>query len=317
MFHANAWGLVHGALATGASLVLPDRFLQAEPLAKMIETERVTAGGGVPTIWADLLNYLDTHEVDTSSLRAVLVGGSACPPALMRAYDERHHIHVLHAYGMTETSPLVSVAVPPPGVDGEEAFRYRVTQGRLAVGVQARIVSPDGALLPWDGVTQGELELAGPWITGSYFRASAEEVAEKFDDGWLRTGDVGTVDEKGYVQITDRAKDVIKSGGEWISSVDLENELVAHPGIAEAAVVAMPDLRWQERPAAYLVARPGAEPSADELREWLARRFVKWWLPERYVFVDALPKTGVGKLDKRKLRERAAALGGQPAGGDR
>lgn len=306
MFHANAWGLVHGALVTGANLVLPDRFLQAEPLATMIEAERVTAGGAVPTIWADLLNYLDTHQVDTSSLHTVLVGGSACPPALMKAFDERHHIRVLHAYGMTETSPLVSVALPPPGTSGDDAFRYRVTQGRLAIGAQARIVAPDGLELPWDGVSQGELELAGPWITGSYYRADQAEVADKFDDGWLRTGDVGTITSDGFLTLTDRVKDVIKSGGEWISSVELENELMGHPAVLEASVVGVPDEKWGERPLATVVVRAGHEVTPEELREFLSDKVAKWQLPERWAFVDEVPKTSVGKFDKKALRRRYA-----------
>ena len=306
MFHANAWGLVHGALAVGADLVLPDRFLQAEPLAMMIEKEHVTAGGAVPTIWADLLNYLDTHQVDTSSMRTVLVGGSACPPALLKAFDERHNIRVLHAYGMTETSPLVSVAVPPPRVEGEEAFRYRVTQGRLAVGVQARIVAPDGSELPWDGVTQGELELAGPWITGTYYRAAPAEVAEKFDNGWLRTGDIATITPDGFLTLTDRVKDIIKSGGEWISSVDLENALMGHPAVLEASVVGVPDERWGERPLATVVVRAGHEVTPQELREFLSGKFAKWQLPDRWAFVDEVPKTSVGKFDKKALRRQYA-----------
>lgn len=306
MFHANAWGLVYGALAMGASLVLPDRFLQPEPLAAMIQQERVTTGGGVPTIWAGLLNHLDTHEVDTSSLRALLVGGAACPPALMRAYDERHGIHVLHAYGMTETSPLASVAVPPLGVEGEEAFRYRVTQGRLAVGVRARIVAADGSSQPWDGKAQGELELAGPWITGSYFRATPEEIDEKFDNGWLRTGDIATVTPDGYLTITDRAKDVIKSGGEWISSVDLENVLMGHPAVLEASVIGVPDEKWSERPLAAVVVREGHAVTPEELREFLSLEFAHWQLPEHWAFVDEVPKTSVGKFDKKAMRAKYA-----------
>ena len=196
MFHANAWGLPYAALMSGTSLIMPDRFLQAEPLAKMIEAERVTGGGAVPTIWTDLLRYLDEHETDTSSLRRVIVGGSACPPSLMRAYDERHNIEVLHAWGMTEMSPLGSVAVAPVGTTGDEHWRYRQTQGRIVSTLEARLVGPDGAEVPWDGESVGELEVRGPWITGSYYdngsntEAERADAASKFDDGWLRTGDV-------------------------------------------------------------------------------------------------------------------------------
>lgn len=306
MFHVNAWGLVHGALATGASLVMPDRFLQAEPLATMIEKERVTTGAGVPTIWGALLDYLDTHDVDTSSFRSVLVGGAACPPALMRAYDERHDIRVLHAYGLTETSPLVSVAAPPPGVEGEEAFRYRITQGRIALGVRARIVASDGSVQPWDGQSQGELELTGPWIAGAYFRATAAEAAEKFGDGWLRTGDIATITPDGYLTITDRVKDVIKSGGEWISSVDLENSLMGHPAVQEATVIGVPDEKWGERPLAAVVVRDGHTVTPEELREFLSGTFAAWQLPDHWAFVDEVPKTSVGKFDKKVLRSRYA-----------
>ena len=237
MFHANAWGLPYAAMMSGASLIMPDRFLQAEPLARMIETERVTGGGAVPTIWNDLLRYLDEHPTDTSSVRSVVVGGAACPPALMRAMQERHGITVIHAWGMTEMSPLGTTAVPPAGTTGEEHWRYRETQGRIARGVQARLVGPDGAEQPWDGRSVGELEVKGPWITGSYYdngsntEAERADAAAKFDDGWLRTGDVGSLTSDGYLTLTDRAKDVIKSGGEWISSVDLENALMAHPDV--------------------------------------------------------------------------------------
>ncbi len=303
MFHANAWGLPYASLMAGASLVMPDRFLQAEPLARMIETERVTSGGAVPTIWADLLNYLDTHEVDVSSVRDVIVGGSACPPAMMRAYQERHGIQILHAWGMTEMSPLGSVAKPPAGLDPEEAFRYRVTQGRLAVAVQGRLVGPDGTEQPWDATSVGELEVRGPWVTGSYY---LEEDPSKFHDGWLRTGDVGTLTPDGFLTLTDRAKDVIKSGGEWISSVDLENHLMAHPAVLEASVVGVPDEKWGERPLATVVVREGQQVTLEELRDFLADKVARWQVPERWAFIDAVPKTSVGKFDKKVLRKQYA-----------
>jgi fatty-acyl-CoA synthase len=309
MFHANSWGLPYAALMSGASMVMPDRFLQAEPLARMIETERVTCGGAVPTIWSDLLRYLDEHpEVDTSTVRGVIVGGSACPPSLMRSFEERHGLLVLHAWGMTEMSPLGTVAVPPAQAEGEDRWAYRETQGRLSPLVQGRLVGPDGSQMPWDGESVGELEVRGPWITSSYYRASDDEdpSADKFDDGWLRTGDVGTLTPDGFLRLTDRSKDVIKSGGEWISSVDLENALMAHPKIKEASVVGVPDEKWGERPLATVVVLDGESVTADELRDFLGERVAHWQLPERWAFIDEVPKTSVGKFDKKVLRQRFA-----------
>ncbi|MEO3923933.1 long-chain fatty acid--CoA ligase [Micromonosporaceae bacterium B7E4] len=301
MFHAMSWGIPYAAFLSGASLVMPDRFLQGAPIAAMIAAERPTLAGAVPTIWTDLLNHLDANEVDTSSLTEVIVGGSACPPALMHAFAERHRIDVIHAWGMTEMSPLGSVARPPAGATGEEAWRYRYTQGRVPAGVAARIVGPDGTQLPADGKAVGELEVRGPWVTARYVGDDAPD-PEKFRDGWLRTGDVGTLSADGFITLTDRAKDVIKSGGEWISSVELENALMAHPAVREACVVGVPDPRWDERPLATVVRQEGAEVSAEELRDFLADRVAGWQLPERWAFVDAVPKTSVGKFDKKRVR---------------
>jgi acyl-CoA synthetase (AMP-forming)/AMP-acid ligase II len=304
MFHANAWGLPYAAFMSGASLILPDRFLQPEPLAAMIESEQATSGAAVPTIWNGVLQYLDEHpEVDVSSLNEVLVGGSACPEAMMKAYDERHGIRILHAWGMTETSPLGSVAIPPAGAAGEVETRYRTSQGRLSPCVEGRLVGPDGTVVPWDGEQVGELEVRGPWITGSYYR---EDDQEKFDDGWLRTGDVGSLTEDGFLTLTDRAKDVIKSGGEWISSVDLENKLMSHPAVLEASVVGVPDEKWGERPLATVVLRAGEKVTPEELREHLSGLVARWQLPERWAFLDQVPKTSVGKFDKKVLRRRYA-----------
>jgi fatty-acyl-CoA synthase len=303
MFHANAWGIPYGAFMSGGSLIMPDRFLQAEPLARMIEAERVTGAGAVPTIWNDLLTYLDANDVDTSSLRSVVVGGSACPPALMRAYQDRHNIRILHAWGMTEMSPLGTVSIPPAGVTGEDEWAYRVTQGRLASSVQARLIGPDGSIVPWDGKSVGELEVRGPWIAGAYYR---DDDPEKFDEGWLRTGDVGSLTPDGYLALSDRAKDVIKSGGEWISSVELENHLMSHPDVLEASVVGVPDERWGERPLATVVVREGHEVTAEALRDYLSERVAHWQLPERWAFIPEVPKTSVGKFDKKVLRKRYA-----------
>jgi fatty-acyl-CoA synthase len=303
LFHANSWGLTFAGLMSGASLIMPDRFLQAEPLAKMIQAERVTGAGAVPTIWSDLLSYLDEHPTDVSSLRDVIVGGSACPPALMKAFGERHGVRVLHAWGMTETSPLGSVAKPPIGLSDEEAWPYRISQGRIASSVEARLVGPVGSVMPWDGESVGELQVRGPWIAASYYR---DDDPEKFDEGWLRTGDVGSLTRDGYLTLTDRAKDVIKSGGEWISSVELENALMGHPAVKEASVVGVPDERWGERPLATVVVREGQDVGVEDLRAYLSERVARWQLPERWAFIPEVPKTSVGKFDKKVLRERYA-----------
>ncbi|KWV34626.1 fatty acid--CoA ligase [Micromonospora rifamycinica] len=305
MFHAMSWGLPFAAFLSGASLIMPDRFLQAAPIAEMIAAERPTLAGAVPTIWNDLLAYLDTHDVDTSSLKEVIVGGSACPPALMHAFAERHGIEVIHAWGMTEMSPLGSVSRAPAGVTGEDAWRYRYTQGRVPAGVAARIVGPLGEPLPADGTSVGELEVRGPWVTARYVGDDAPD-PEKFHDGWLRTGDVGMLSPDGFLTLTDRAKDVIKSGGEWISSVELENALMAHPDVQEACVVGVPDQRWGERPLATVVVREGAATSVEQLRTFLAGSVAHWQVPERWAVIDAVPKTSVGKFDKKVVRSRYA-----------
>ncbi|MFI9353171.1 long-chain fatty acid--CoA ligase [Streptomyces lydicus] len=310
MFHVNAWGLPHAAFMAGASLLMPDRFLQPAPLAKMIETVRPTIGAAVPTIWQGLLTELDAHQYEVACLRTVVIGGSACPPALMRGFEERHGIRVVHAWGMTETSPLGSVSHPPAGVSGEEEWAYRATQGRFPASVEARLIGPDGERLPHDGESAGELEVRGPWIAGSYYGGAQGEPLrpdDKFSpDGWLRTGDVGTLTPNGYLTLTDRAKDVIKSGGEWISSVELENHLMAHPHVLEAAVVAVPDDKWGERPLATVVLNEGATIGYEELKAFLGERIARWQLPERWALIPAVPKTSVGKFDKKVLRRQYA-----------
>ncbi|MCV7224598.1 long-chain fatty acid--CoA ligase [Mycolicibacterium komossense] len=304
MFHANAWGLPYGTMMAGADLVLPDRFMDAKSLIQLIETQRPTVAGAVPTIWNDVMNCLEKDPGrDISSLRMVACGGSAVPVSLMQTFEERHGVQIRQLWGMTETSPLATLAWPPPNVPREQQWALRATQGRPVCGVEARIVDDQGAVLPSDGESVGELEVRGPWITGSYYLGRDEA---KFADGWLRTGDVGRIDALGYVTLTDRAKDVIKSGGEWISSVELENHLVAHPAVLEAAVVGVPDERWQERPLAAVVIKDGADVTAQELREFLADRVVRWWLPERWTFVDEVPRTSVGKYDKKTIRARHA-----------
>jgi fatty-acyl-CoA synthase len=302
MFHANAWGLAYASAMVGAALIMPGRFLQAEPLARLIEDERVTVAGAVPTIWMDLLRYADENKPDLSSIRIVVCGGSAVPRALMEAFQERHGMRIIQAWGMTETSPLGSVAHPPAASEGEEHWSYRATAGRLIPLVEARIVADDGEILAWDGKVTGELQVRGPWIARTYYEDP--EADAKFDDGWLRTGDVASIDQRGYIRISDRSKDVIKSGGEWISSVDLEVELMAHPSVAEAAVIARPDERWSERPLACVVVEEGSTVTAPELCEHLSDRVSKWWIPDDYAFIDEVPKTSVGKFDKKVLRRR-------------
>jgi len=303
MFHANAWGLPYAAVMAGASLVMPDRFLQPEPLVRLIEAERPTVAGAVPTIWNALLQHVRANGGDLSSLRLVPCGGSAVPHALMQAYEKELGVQILQAWGMTETSPLGSVAHAPAGLTDEEAWRYRDTQGRLICDVEARLVGDGGVLLPHDGQAVGEVEVRGPWITGAYYK---DDDPEKFRDGWLRTGDVGTIDRLGYVILTDRAKDVIKSGGEWISSMELENALMAHPDVIEAAVIGVADDRWGERPLATVVLAPGAATTAPELREFLAGRVPRWQLPERWSFIAEVPKTSVGKFAKTRIRDSYA-----------
>jgi fatty-acyl-CoA synthase len=306
MFHANAWGLPYACGLFGASLVMPSKFLQAEPIVGLIESEKVTFAGAVPTIWLDVLRYADEHGSDLSSLRSVVCGGSAVPRSLMEAFEERHGVEIVQAWGMTETSPLGSVAHPPAGAEGEERWGYKVSAGKLAPFVEARIVGAAGDELPWDGETTGELEVRGPWVAAAYYN-DPDGSRDRFDHGWLRTGDIASIDELGYIRISDRSKDVIKSGGEWISSVELEVELIAHPAVREAAVIAMPDERWSERPLACVVLEESApDTTPDELRAFLADRVAKWWLPENFAFIDEVPKTSVGKFDKKVLRARFA-----------
>jgi fatty-acyl-CoA synthase len=304
MFHANAWGLPYAACLVGADLVMPSRWLQSEPLARLIADERVTVTGAVPTIFMDLLRYADEHHPDLSSLRIVPCGGSAVPRALMQAFEERHGVRVVQAWGMTETSPVATVAHEPPGVEGEERWGYRAAAGRILPMLDVRLIGADGREVPWDGESTGEVEIRGPWVASAYFEDPSGDA--KFHDGWLRTGDIASMDARGYMRISDRAKDVIKSGGEWISSVELEVELMAHPAVAEAAVISMPDEKWSERPLACIVPEPGREVSPAELREHLRPRVAKWWLPDAFAIIAEVPKTSTGKFDKKVLRARLA-----------
>jgi fatty-acyl-CoA synthase len=300
MFHGNAWGMPYAAWLVGADLLLPNRFAQAAPLARFIAAERATLAAAVPTVWYDILGL---DDADLSSLRMILCGGAAVPRSLIEAYEQRLGVRVLQGWGLTETSPVASLSFPPKHVAAERAIEYRATAGRPLGGVEARVVDDEGKVLPGDGRATGEIEVRGPWVTAGYYKDPAPE---KFRDGWLRTGDVGRIDERGYITISDRAKDVVKSGGEWISTLELESAILTHPAVREVAVIAAPDQRWGERPLACVALVPGRSVTPEELRAHLDGRVVKWWVPDQWVFVDDVPRTTVGKHDKKLLRDRNA-----------
>jgi fatty-acyl-CoA synthase len=313
MFHGNAWGMPYAAWLVGADLLLPNRFAQAAPLAAFIAAERATLAAAVPTVWYDVLAL---ENPDLSSLRMILCGGAAVPRSLIEAYERRLGVRVLQGWGLTETSPVASLSYPPKHGPAERAIQYRATAGRPLGGVEARVVDDDGKVLPCDGHATGEIEVRGPWVTAGYYKDPAPE---KFRDGWLRTGDVGRIDPRGYITISDRAKDVVKSGGEWISTLELESAILTHPAVREVAVIAVPDERWGERPMACVALVPGQSVTPEELRAHLAGRVVKWWVPDQWAFVDDVPRTTVGKHDKKLLRERnadgilSAVTTGEPA----
>ena len=318
MFHANAWGFPFTCTLVGAKQCFPGPFLDPASLLEMLEAERVTVTAGVPTIWLGMLQLLDAEpgKYDLSSIRSMIVGGSAAPRAMIEGFQERHGLHVLHAWGMTEMAPLGTIASPTSEVTAlplEEQYAFRAKQGLPAPLVEIRGIGEDGSEVPWDGATMGELEVRGPWISSAYFGAAEESAGRWTDDGWFRTGDIVTIDVRGCIEIQDRTKDVIKSGGEWISSVALENALMGHPAVAEAAVIAVPDEKWQERPLAVVVLKDGATAEPDDLRSFLAADFAKWWLPERFEFVDEIPKTAVGKFRKTALREQFVGGPAHPA----
>jgi fatty-acyl-CoA synthase len=307
MFHANAWGMPFSALMNGAKLVMPGPHLDAASLVDLFEHERVTITGGVPTIWMGVLQFLDANPGahDLSSLRAMFVGGSAVPQSLIEAFETRHRLKIIQAWGMTEMSPLGTIAHLPRTMTDEPAearFRYRAKQGRPAPFVEIRARNENG-LVPWDGQTMGELEVRGAWIAHAYY--NRPDCSDRFtDDGWFKTGDIVTIDETGTIQVQDRSKDVIKSGGEWISSVALECALMGHPAVAEAAVIPILHPRWSERPLAAVVLKPGATASSAELLSFLASQFPKFWLPDAFEFIDAIPRTSAGKFKKSELRAR-------------
>ena len=306
MFHVNAWSIPYGAAVVGARLVFPGpKMGDGETLTRLIESEGVTVTAGVPTVWLALLAHLRAGGRTVPSLRRVIVGGSACPRAVMEEFEQKHGVHVHHAWGMTEMSPIGTFNSPSADFDRlepEEQWAQRLRVGRPVYGVEVKIVGADGEELPWDGVSFGSLKVRGPWICSEYFRIGKTDAHG--EDGWFETGDVATIDPRGYVAITDRTKDVIKSGGEWISSIDLENTAVAHPAVAEAAVIGAYHPRWAERPLLCVVLRPGAELAREEMLAWFEGKVAKWWIPDDVVFVDELPHTATGKLSKKELRER-------------
>ena len=302
MFHANAWGSPYAAWMVGADLVFPQQFLQAAPISRIIHDTRPTLTGAVPTVLNDLLH--NAPDTDMTCFRMVMCGGSAVPRGLIEGYQAQFGVPIIQGWGMTETSPVCAIGHPPKDLGGLTETDWRVMTGRVLPGVELRITDDSGAAQPWDGVALGEIEVRGSWVTASYYNV---DDPEKFHDGWLRTGDVASVMPNGYVMISDRAKDVIKSGGEWISSVDLENTLMSHPAVLEAAVFGVPDERWDERPLACVVLKPEAAATAEQLRTWLAERTAKFWLPERWAFIGEVPKTSVGKFDKKVLRARHGA----------
>jgi fatty-acyl-CoA synthase len=310
MFHANAWGYPYLATMVGAKLVYPGPYLDPESLLDAFVEEGVTWTAGVPTIWMGILGLLDADpgRWDLSKLKGMLVGGSAAPRAMIAGFKERHGMSVVHGWGMTETSPVASTAQlvgELADADDETKFDYIALQGLPLPLVELRNRDDDGNVLPWDGESVGELEIRGPWVAAGYYD-TPDQSDRWTDDGWFRTGDVVSLHPGGYIQIKDRSKDVIKSGGEWISSVELENALMAHPAVAEAAVIAIPDPKWDERPLAAVVLREGQTATPDELRAFLAPDFAKWWLPDRFEFVAEIPKTSVGKFRKTELREMFA-----------
>ncbi len=304
MFHANAWGLPFSSTMVGASQVYPGTQPTPADIGRLVQDLRITVTGGVPTVLIGLLAAMEQEKFDLSSLRCVPCGGSAVPESLLEKYDQLG-VTVVQAWGMTETAPLATVCRPRVAMRNWSAAQQRAArakQGPPVPGVDLRIVDEAGKELPWDGKTVGELEVRGPWVVGEYY--NDERSAAAFHDGWFRTGDICTIDDKGFVHITDRLKDVIKSGGEWISSVEIENEIMAHPKVLEAGVVGLAHPRWQERPLACVVVKPGQTLTKEEVMAHLQARVAKWQLPGDIVFVDALPKTSVGKIAKRDLRAR-------------
>ncbi|GAA0465226.1 long-chain fatty acid--CoA ligase [Alkalibacillus silvisoli] len=306
MFHANAWGLPFASTWFGSTQVMPGPLFTPELLAELITTEKVTSTAGVPTIWLGLLKELDANKdrYDMSSLRAVLCGGSAAPMGMIRAFEEKYNIPFIHAYGMTETTPLVTLSrlkSYQEDLSTEEKLEIRAKQGSVVPGLEIKAINDEGEI-EWNGKDMGELLVRGPWIADEYYNDERTEGA--FKDGWLYTGDIVTIDQEGTIKITDRTKDLVKSGGEWISTIDLENAIMAHDAVFEAAVVGVPHPEWQERPVAAVVIKPDENVEKEELLDYLKPQFAKWWIPDDIIFMDELPKTSVGKFQKNALREK-------------
>jgi fatty-acyl-CoA synthase len=304
MFHVNAWGLPYVACMVGAKLVFPGPALDGKSLYDLFETEGVTVSAGVPTVWQGLLAYVDEHGLPFTTMRRTVIGGSACPPAMARRFGEQYDVHVLHAWGMTETSPIGTVCAFKPqhkALSDDERYNIMTKQGRAPWGIDMKVVDESGAELPFGSETSGDLLVRGPWVVSAYFGG---EGGDPLHDGWFPTGDVARIDGDGFMQITDRTKDVIKSGGEWIGSIDLENVALEHPGVAMAACIAVHHPKWDERPLLVVVKKPGATVTSDELLELYAGKVAKWWTPDDVVFVDSLPMGATGKIQKIKLREQ-------------
>ena len=303
MFHVNAWGLPYSACMVGAKLVFPGPGLDGKSLHELFESEGVTVSAGVPTVWQGLLGYMDGNGLKFGTMRRTIIGGSACPPAMMRSFQERYGVEVLHAWGMTEMSPIGTVCTlkgTQAGLPADEKLAVQAKQGRAVYGVDMKVVGEDGAELPWDGKSAGELLVRGPWIISQYLKG---EGGDPLVDGWFPTGDVAHIDANGFMQITDRSKDVIKSGGEWIGSIDLENIAMAHPAVAMAACIAAPHPKWDERPLLVVMKKPNAEVTREDILAFYEGKIAKWWTPDDVVFVDAIPLGATGKMQKMKLRE--------------
>ena len=304
MFHANAWSLPYACTMVGAKMVFPGPHLDGKSVYELIEQEKVTMSAGVPTVWLMLLQHLAANKVKFSTLKRTVIGGSACPPAMIRAFQEEYGVTVFHAWGMTEMSPLGTVGslkARQAALSRDEQRAVQAKQGRGIFGVEMKIVDEEGKELPWDGKRFGNLLVKGPWISSGYMKGEGGDILR---DGWFPTGDVATIDPDGYMQITDRSKDVIKSGGEWISSIDLENIAVAHPAIQEAAVIGIRHPKWDERPLVVAVKKAGQEVTRDELLKFYEGKIAKWWMPDDVVFVPELPHTATGKLSKLTLRQQ-------------
>ena len=303
MFHVNAWSLPYGAAMTGAKMVFPGPAMDGKSIFELIESEQVSFAAGVPTVWQMMLAHVQANGLRFSTLKRTVIGGSACPPAMITTFNDQLGVEVLHAWGMTEMSPLGTVCTLKNkhlGLTAAEKLKVRIKQGRGVFGVDMKIVDPQGEELPWDGKAFGDLLVKGPWIISDYFKS---EEGSPLVDGWFPTGDVATIDPDGYMQITDRSKDVIKSGGEWISSIDVENIAVAHPGVAMAACIGVKHPKWDERPIIAVVRKPGSEVSREELLAFYDGKIAKWQVPDDVVFIDAIPLGGTGKMQKSKLRE--------------